>query len=58
MTVYIVKDEKELHIYKIREDQQESFLKDYGSKILVEGDSIQDVLIKFGELPITIESPE
>ncbi len=58
MTVYIVKEKEQLHIYKIRPDQQEAFLADYGSKILVEGDSIQDVLIKFNELPVTIESPE
>jgi hypothetical protein len=56
MTVYIVKEENGLHIYKIREDQKQVFMAEYGLKILVERDSIQDVLIKFDQFPIIIES--
>ncbi len=58
MTTYIVKEEKELHIYQIRDDKQASFLADYGPKMLVQGDSIQDALIKFNELPVIIVSPD
>ena len=58
MIVYIVKEENDLHIYKIREDQKQVFMANYGPKILVEGDSIQDVLIKFDQFPIIIESPK
>ena len=58
MTTYIVKEKNELHIYQIRDDQKESFLADYGPTILMEGDSIQDVIIKFDELPVIIVSPD
>ena len=58
MTTYIVKEKNELHIYQIRDDQNESFLADYGPRILVEGDSIQDAIIKFDELPVIIVSPD
>jgi hypothetical protein len=58
MTTYIVKEKNELHIYQIRDDQKEAFLVDYGPKILIEGDSIQDAIIKFDELPVIIVSPD
>ena len=58
MTTYIVKEKNELHISQIRDDQKESFLADYGPRILVEGDSIQDAIIKFDELPVIIVSPD
>jgi hypothetical protein len=51
MTTYIVKEKNKLDIYQIRDDQKETFLADYGPRILVEGDSIQDAVIKFGQLP-------
>ena len=57
MTTYIVKEENALHIYQIREDQQASFLQEYGEKILLEGDSIQDVLLQFNRFPVIIEPP-
>ena len=58
MTTYIVKEKNELHIYQVREDQKEAFLADYGPKTLMEGDSIQDAIIKFDELPVIIVSPD
>jgi hypothetical protein len=58
MTTYIVKEKDELHIYQIRDDQKDTFLADYGPKILVEGTSIQDAVIKFDELPVIIVSPD
>jgi hypothetical protein len=57
MTTYIVKENNDLHIYQIREDQQAAFLKEYGEKILFEGGSIQDVLLQFNRFPVIIEPP-
>jgi hypothetical protein len=47
MTTYIVKEKNELHIY--REDQKDAFLADYGPMILMEGNSIQNAIIKFDD---------
>ena len=58
MTTYIVKEKNELPIYQVRDDQKEAFLVDYGPRILVEGDSIQDAIIRFDELPVIIVSPD
>jgi hypothetical protein len=58
MTTYIVKEKNELHIYQIRDDQKDTFLADYGPRILVEGTSIQDAIIKFDEMPVIIVSPD
>jgi hypothetical protein len=51
MTVYIVKEEKELKIIKVKPELDEAFQADYAGRILVSGDSIQEVVIKFGQLP-------
>lgn len=58
MRVYIVKEEKKLQIIRVQPHQEGFFQADYAGKILVAGDSIQDVLIKFGELPNPPAFPE
>jgi hypothetical protein len=45
-TFYIVIEKNELRVYRIRDDQKESFLADYGSNILAEGDSLEDALVR------------
>lgn len=51
MAVYIVKEGKKLTIITVKPDLEAAFRADYAGKILVAGDSIQDVVIRFGELP-------
>jgi len=51
MTVYIVKEENQLKIIKVKPELEEAFRTDYAGRVLVSGDSIQEVLIRFGELP-------
>ncbi|WP_315822503.1 hypothetical protein [Paraflavitalea speifideaquila] len=56
MNVYIIKQTPghpegadDLVIMKVQPEQEEAFLQEYGSRIIVVGSSIQDVLIKFGQ---------
>lgn len=58
MTTYIVKEKNELHIHQIRDDRKESFLVDYGPRILAEAETIREVLAKFNEMPVIIVSPD
>jgi hypothetical protein len=51
MAVYIVKEGKKLTIITVKPEQEACFQADYAGSILVAGDSIQDVLIRFGQLP-------
>lgn len=46
MKYYIVVDEEENKIMKVQDKDIAMFKKEYGSKIVVEGDSIEDLLIK------------
>ena len=52
MIVYLIKQENELHIYRILPEQEESFQQKYGQQVLMAGDTIQDVLSKFNEMPV------
>lgn len=56
MTVYLIKEENELQIHRVNPDQEIRFLAEKGDKILLWGDSIQDVLRKFEALPVVISS--
>jgi hypothetical protein len=58
MKTYIVKDENALKIIQVRPELEEAFQAQYVGKVLFSGDSIQDVLTQFGQLPVIIESPE
>ena len=54
MTVYLIKKENELQIHQIRPDQEIRFLALHGDKILLNGDSIKEVLTAFDKLPVII----
>ena len=56
MTIYLIKEKDELQIHRIQPDQEVRFLPEKGDKILLWGDSIKEVLIKFEELPMVISS--
>ena len=49
MKVFIVAGDSENKIVKVREEEIISFCKEYGSKILLEGESVQEVLITLSE---------
>ena len=57
MKTYIVKEENELKIIQVRPELEEAFQQQYGGMVLFSGDSIQDVLIQFGQSPVIIEPP-
>lgn len=57
MKVYIVKETPgepvgadDLKIITVKPEDEPAFLRDYDSKIIASGNSIQDVLIRFSEL--------
>ena len=58
MKTYIVKEKDELKIIQVRPELEEAFQEQYGGMILFSGDSIQDVLIQFGQSPVIIEPPQ
>ena len=58
MRTYIVKQENALKIIQVRPELEEAFQAEYAGKILFSGNSIQDVLIQFGQSPVIIEPPE
>jgi hypothetical protein len=43
-------DSKDYKIVQVKETDEASFLADHGHEVLVSGDSIQEVIIRFGEL--------
>lgn len=49
MKCYIVVDESENRIVKVKDDDIESFKKEYADKILLEADNVQELLIKLSE---------
>ncbi|WP_276502890.1 hypothetical protein [Terrimonas pollutisoli] len=51
MRVFLIKkeQEKDYTIMKVKDEDILSFRKEYGDKILLEADSIQQLLITFGE---------
>jgi hypothetical protein len=58
MKTYIVKEENKLKIIQVRPEREGAFQAEYAGKILFSGDSVQDVLIQFGQSPVIIEPPE
>jgi hypothetical protein len=50
MKVYIIREEGELKIITVQPPQETDFLREYAGKIIAQGSSIQEVLIRFGEL--------
>jgi hypothetical protein len=52
MTIYLIQQENELHIFQVLPEQEDRFQQKYGQQILVSGDNIQDVLRKFNEMPV------
>ena len=58
MTVYIVKEGKELKIITVRPDQEIFFQADYAGKILACGNSTLEALMKFNELPDHVKYPD
>ena len=51
MTIYLIKKDDELHIYKVLPEQEVNFLAKYGQQILMWGETIQEVLRKFNAMP-------
>ncbi|MEJ0103783.1 MAG: hypothetical protein WDO19_15030 [Bacteroidota bacterium] len=49
MRYYLIADEPENKIMKVNEDGLACFIKNYESKILLTGNSIQDLLLKFSD---------
>lgn len=58
MKTYIVKEKDELKIIQVSPELEEAFQARYGSMVLFSGNSIQDVLIQFGQSPVIIEPPQ
>jgi hypothetical protein len=58
MKTYIVKEKDELKIIQVKPELEEAFQAQYGGMVLFSGDSIQDVLIQFGQSPVIIEPPQ
>ena len=58
MKTYIVKEKDELKIIQVKPELEEAFQTRYGGMVLFSGDSIQDVLIQFGQSPVIIEPPQ
>jgi hypothetical protein len=50
MSVYIVKEGKEVQIITVRPDQEEFFQADYAGKILASGNNTLEAFLKLGEL--------
>jgi len=57
MRTYLVKEDDQLRLIQVRPEQEEYFHTEYAGMILFAGDSIQDVLIQFGQNPVIIEPP-
>ncbi len=57
MKTYIVKEKDGLKIIQVRPELEEAFQQQYGGMVLFSGNSIQDVLIRFGQSPVIIEPP-
>lgn len=58
MRTYIVKENDQLKLIQVRPELEEAFQAEYAGKVLFAGDSIQDVLIQFGQNPVIIEPPQ
>jgi len=58
MNTHIVKEENALKIIQVKPELEDAFQAQYAGKVLFSGDSIQDVLIQFGQSPVIIEPPE
>jgi hypothetical protein len=50
MSVYIVKEGKEVKVITVRPHQEEYFQADYAGKILASGNNTLEAFLKFGEL--------
>jgi hypothetical protein len=50
MKYYIIQENHELKIIKVKPEQEEMFLEDYKGKILCCGDSMAEALQNFGRL--------
>ena len=57
MRTYLVKEDDQLELIQVQPDLEGAFQDLYAGKILFAGDSIQEVLIQFGQSPIIIELP-
>jgi hypothetical protein len=57
MKTYLVNDENKLKLIQVPPELDETFHNQYDGKILITGDCVQDVLIRFGQSPVIIESP-
>jgi hypothetical protein len=51
MSVYIVKEGKEVQIITVRPHQEEYFQADYAGKILASGNNTLEAFLKFADLP-------
>ena len=58
MRTYIVKESDQFKLIQVRPELEEAFQAEYAGKVLFAGDSIQDVLIQFGQNPVIIEPPQ
>lgn len=54
MLYFLIKAENELQIVPVPSDKEDAFHRRYDSNILSEGYSVQDVLRKFDDLPLTV----
>jgi hypothetical protein len=58
MRTYIVKESDQLKLIQVQPGLEKAFQAEYADNILFAGDSIQDVLIQFGQSPVIIEPPQ
>jgi len=54
MLYFLVKKGNELHIMRIAPHYEEFFRLFYHDQLIVEGSSVEDVLLKFHQLPLTV----
>jgi hypothetical protein len=50
MKYYIIQENHELKIIKVKPEQEEAFLQEYKTKILCYGNSLVEALLHFGKL--------
>jgi hypothetical protein len=55
MTVYIIRERKQIRIYSVEADQEVAFLAEKKRKILASGDSLEDAVSRLGALSDKLE---
>jgi hypothetical protein len=52
MTIYLINEEGQLRIVPVLPIQENEFQKKYNQRVLTSGESVQEVLRKYDEIPV------